>query len=621
MGYYYQDEPIPERRERRAKRPGAASLRPLRHASRSGVGESRSSWTMISAEELLGGYQPAGRRTVSGPVPEKIARLLDMMMPYQVTEEGRSEAFLRQARFMEDYEDDYRMEGKTIRHIFTAYQELSLDELRGYFAWRTQVRRGEVPRKNREFLRLYTAELINLIGAASPQDAFDRLLRVSAWEEAGSGKYADGSISTVLRDFIAAWDLDHELALQYCVEDPAQEAAKLALAVWRETDDHSLYAAIRSIAGEQIDRSRFLSSVEEDVCHVLPRVLREVSRGDGGREGKDILGQLLGRCRETPVHLFGWLPFETKQEDGYRYEVDPVTSFEYSSGQWTLRSYSSVRDPDAVRVLKDLIRECDRLMRREMHYKNALPARRKDPKLETALCRVIAEWLREKEERNRPEIRIDLSKLSSIRASADLTCERLLEGTEEAQDNPFPEGLLMNRPDISVSASAWNQAPNRSQDPTGQLNPDRSQDPARQSAPDRSTDRSQDPARQSAPDHSRDPGQIDAQKPEPFPQRELSLESLPVQVSEPLPAHTSEPSQPSFFTGQEEAFLRLLLEGGDWRTYLSERHIVASAFVDGINDKVYDELGDSVISMEGKDAVLIEDYREDLLVLLNGSDS
>ena len=99
------------------------------------------------------------------------------------------------------------------------------------------------------------------------------------------------------------------------------------------------------------------------------------------------------------------------------------------------------------------------------------------------------------------------------------------------------------------------------------------------------------------------------------------MESLPVQVSEPLPAHTSEPSQPSFFTGQEEAFLRLLLEGGDWRTYLSERHIVASAFVDGINDKVYDELGDSVISMEGKDAVLIEDYREDLLVLLNGSDS
>ena len=145
MGYYYQDEPIPGRDERRARRSDAVRPRSLLPSSRSGAREKGSSWTMISAEELLGGYQSAGRRTVSGPVPEKIARLLDMMTPYQVTEEGRSEAFLAQARFMEDYEDDYRMEGRTIRHIFTAYQELSLDELRGYFAWRTQIRRGERP--------------------------------------------------------------------------------------------------------------------------------------------------------------------------------------------------------------------------------------------------------------------------------------------------------------------------------------------------------------------------------------------------------------------------------------------------------------------------------------------
>ncbi|MBQ4178076.1 MAG: hypothetical protein II640_11500, partial [Lachnospiraceae bacterium] len=80
-------------------------------------------------------------------------------------------------------------------------------------------------------------------------------------------------------------------------------------------------------------------------------------------------------------------------------------------------------------------------------------------------------------------------------------------------------------------------------------------------------------------------------------------------------------SASSFFTKQEETFLHLLLEGADWRSYLSERHIVTSVFIDAINDKIYDVLGDSVIELEGKNAVLIEDYREDLLELLGGIDN
>ena len=51
---------------------------------------------------------------------------------------------------MEDFEDDFDYHGTFIRY-FPNYQAMNDLQLRGYFSWRTKVRRGEVGRTSLSF--------------------------------------------------------------------------------------------------------------------------------------------------------------------------------------------------------------------------------------------------------------------------------------------------------------------------------------------------------------------------------------------------------------------------------------------------------------------------------------
>lgn len=59
-----------------------------------------------------------------------------------------------------------------------------------------------------------------------------------------------------------------------------------------------------------------------------------------------------------------------------------------------------------------------------------------------------------------------------------------------------------------------------------------------------------------------------------------------------------------------------LVKGEDYQTLLKQNHLFLSVLVDGINDKLFDEIGDTVIDSNGDSAEIIEDYRPDLLEIL-----
>ena len=63
---------------------------------------------------------------------------------------------------------------------------------------------------------------------------------------------------------------------------------------------------------------------------------------------------------------------------------------------------------------------------------------------------------------------------------------------------------------------------------------------------------------------------------------------------------------------EEYFFLHALLYGEEWRSRLKERHIQLSMLADGINEKMMDLIGDTVIEFSGDSPEIIEDYTEDL---------
>ena len=82
--------------------------------------------------------------------------------------------FCRQARFMADHEDDFDYRGEFVQY-FPTYQAMNSLQLRGYFSWRTQVRRGNVQPTSLSFVFVYIYELLNLVGVDSPTAAFAQL--------------------------------------------------------------------------------------------------------------------------------------------------------------------------------------------------------------------------------------------------------------------------------------------------------------------------------------------------------------------------------------------------------------------------------------------------------------
>ena len=86
------------------------------------------------------------QRSADAPTVEKLPKLIRAMRSIaQVSGrfQPREEIFVKQARLMEHYEDDFIFDG-TVTRYYPTYESLSDVELRGYFEWRTQVRRVNI---------------------------------------------------------------------------------------------------------------------------------------------------------------------------------------------------------------------------------------------------------------------------------------------------------------------------------------------------------------------------------------------------------------------------------------------------------------------------------------------
>ena len=85
-----------------------------------------------------------------------------------------SELFFRQARFMEDFTDNYEGEAR-FNMYFPYYQHMGYEQLRTYFTWRTKVRSDNTPQTHVSYIFLYIYELLSNIGVDKSQ-ALDKLL-------------------------------------------------------------------------------------------------------------------------------------------------------------------------------------------------------------------------------------------------------------------------------------------------------------------------------------------------------------------------------------------------------------------------------------------------------------
>lgn len=513
-------------------------------------------------------------------LPEQYVKMKALAKPtydgFEYRRSSETKLFVTQGKFMEQWEDDFPYSG-TFKRYYPTYAMMSDQQLRGYFSWRAQVRKGDVQETSLSFAYVYIYELLNGIGGSTPQDCFDKLY--SFW--VAYREFApelNRYVISWLRDFVVYRELDPKLIESFIDTSFEQaligvrKAEEAVCAGKRITDEASLLASLSRLSSYRIEKSRFAKEHPDDVASVVARVFAELCLHCAKRRKKGLVDSWFGTRDMSPHPMFQSAVFyEPVPHEDCLYRVNEVHAYSCRNGRWSgLRSYKTAARNDDLGALLATI---DRLMRQAASDSHPLKEHEVPKYLLLIIESAIGSWQKAKAEEERRRVVIDKSQLEGIRSRAATTREALLIEEERTESELAPEGET----DIGSSASAIS-LPGPSPSST-QIE--------HESSSVGSSTAAENPAPQVKAVQER---------------AVVGTSASSLTAADDLPA--------SALSSVETAYLVALLEGLDAESCLGNES--EDIVVDAINEKLFDLLGDTALEYGADGPQVIEDYREEI---------
>lgn len=395
----------------------------------------------VFSDEAILPRKPAEREKL--PSALRAARSLEQgtAMAWQT----RDAIFLKQARLLAGYEDDYVYSGNVVRY-YPTYQNLTDEELRGYFSWRTKLRQGNVQKAPLTFAFLYIYELLNQVGVDTPLEGFAKL---TAFRDE-YGALDDGILHYLklwLRDYVIYYDLSPDL-----LTDSPQRKLDESLAILeniQEESDEAVLSALQPLPLKWLNRSKFYQTHRQEMDPVIARVLRRVSAHFDARCKRSFTQQYIGSQQKDLEWLFSAAVFcDPLKRKNYDYCLSSRCAYHCREGRWTVEQFYV--NPSRCAKLDDLIKTIDRLLREHLDPKHPIKTQLDTKWILKIIQEEVQTLLAEKKAAEAKKITIDRSQLAKIRADAAVTQEKLMvdEETEDFDEAP-PETAV---PEASPAA-------------------------------------------------------------------------------------------------------------------------------------------------------------------------
>jgi hypothetical protein len=508
---------------------------------------------------------------------------------------SEAELFYRQGLLMADFEDDCPYNG-TFKSYFPTYNAMSDRQLRGYFTWRAQVRRGTVEETSTSFAFLYLYELICGIGVDDPLDGFNKIK--AFWDvyrafEPGIDRFA----RVWLQDYAVFHELDPKLLrdsktvmfdnalieLRRAARDLVPAPAPSGQTPKRrktseptlplppdEVREERLMAAINALSTYNLSNSRLDRSHHRDLRHVACSVYVRMARYYDTHRKTGIVASLFGEETAMPYTMFASAVFfAPERHEDCEYRLDPIHIYRCQNGFWECMRIHGSRQKSSK--LGEMMRACDQRLRLALDPAHPL----KEEKVPKYLAKIIDDeivaWLSWDAAHQPVKIDIDLSQLGHIRSAAAQTREALLID-EEREDGASAEAEAADsgQPEAEPVADAIVEAVVA---------------PIRQDLTDEPT---------------------------------ISTEQFGVVAPLLAPTSAFAAAVPADATNElapaADAYLRALLEHN---AVQAESAVVQSGqsedmLVDTINETLFDLVGDTVIEFSAAGPQIIEDYEADV---------
>ncbi|MBQ7870748.1 MAG: TerB N-terminal domain-containing protein [Oscillospiraceae bacterium] len=347
--------------------------------------------------------------------------------------QSRESVFLKQGKLLANYEDDQPYRGDPV-HYYPTYQSLSDAELRGYFTWRTQLRRGVPQRTSLSFAFLYIYELLNQIGVTDPMDGYNRLL----WFRDSYGALDDRILPYLVRwvpDYVVYYSLDPNLLAaspQVLFDRSITVLDNIA-----EQDEAKVMFALKQLAPKWLGRSRFYAARQADCDRVIVRVLRRVSAHYAARCKRSMVEQYFGKHDRVQTRVFESAVFcDPLKIRNREYALDERCTYRCKDGLWCIERYAGPPRPSFK--LEGVLKTIDAVMREECGDKHPVKYAM-DTKWLIALIREETRaLLAEQQAAEAKKLTIDYASLARIRADAAITRDKLTVD-EEPEETVLPE--------------------------------------------------------------------------------------------------------------------------------------------------------------------------------------
>lgn len=508
---------------------------------------------------------------------------------------SEAELFYRQGLLMADFEDDCPYNG-TFKSYFPTYNAMSDRQLRGYFTWRAQVRRGNIEETSTSFAFLYLYELICGIGVDDPLDGFNKI--EAFWDvyrafEPGIDRFA----RVWLQDYAVFHRLDPKLlrdsktvmfdnalielrrAARDLVPAPApsgqppkrRKTSEPTLPLPPdEVREERLMAAINALSTYNLSNSRLDRSHHRDLRHVACAVYVRMARYYDTHRKTGIVASLFGEETAMPYTMFASAVFfAPERHEDCEYRLDPIHIYRCQNGFWECMRIHGSRQKSSK--LGEMMRACDQRLRLALDPAQPL----KEEKVPKYLAKIIDDeivaWLSWDAAHQPVKIDIDLSQLGHIRSAAAQTREALLID-EEREDGMLAE--------VDTAGSERSKA-----EPVADATVEAVAAPIRQDEADEPT---------------------------------ISTEQFGVvaPLLVPTPAFTA--AAPVDATNElapaADAYLRALLEHNavQAESAVAQSEQSEDMLVDTINEALFDLVGDTVIEFSAAGPQIIEDYEADV---------
>lgn len=352
--------------------------------------------------------------------------------------------FYEQARLLAGYEDDFEFTG-TFSHYYPSYEDMSNEQLRGYFAWRAKVRQGNVEQGSLSFAYVYLYELINLVGIASAREGYDAMLAFgSAYRrfDARFGKHLDAWID----DFVIYYGLDASLLR---TRSFAKRDAAFDVLLHHETHaEGGLFDALVTLGDYAIKDSPFFIEHEAELRSLVVHAYRTAAQHHAKLK-TTLPTKLAGRLKNERLWLFERAVFANPLViDTATYQISAHDTVYCRNGAWFRARYEALERP--LPWVTQLLETCECVLRDVYAYPNTLERKLTTKYLVKAIEAHANELAEETRLREEQAVHIDFSKLDHIRAAAEVTCEKLIVD-EENQPLPLKHDDMLKRGEPSHS--------------------------------------------------------------------------------------------------------------------------------------------------------------------------